>query len=184
MRSTRARAELLVRCLARAGEVGAARHHANACDVLFRRELGRAPDPRVRRAADDHGLESEPAVGDRAAAIGQLEAGRAAVAAGAVEPGIACLRQACAEARGVGEPQVLLARVLVALGVALVHGIRGRDEEGAAVLHEALLLAEAASGISPRRSARRARVRGGAGWARGVSGQLAAARHRPGGRRA
>jgi DNA-binding SARP family transcriptional activator len=135
--------ELLVRCLARAGEVGAARHHANACEVLFRRELGRAADPRVRRAADDHGLESEPAVGDRAAAIGQLEAGRAAVAAGAVEPGIACLRQACAEARGVGEP-ALLARALGALGVALVHSIRGRDEEGAAVLHEALPLAEAA----------------------------------------
>ena len=135
--------ELLVRCLARAGQVGAARHHANACDVLFRRELGRAADPRVRRAAEDHGRESEPAAGDRAAAIGQLDAGRAAVAAGAVEPGIACLRQACAEARGVGEP-ALLARALGALGVSLVHAIRGRDEEGAAVLHEALLLAEAA----------------------------------------
>ena len=41
--------ELLVRCLARAGEVGAAREQADACDVLFRRELGRAPDPGVRR---------------------------------------------------------------------------------------------------------------------------------------
>lgn len=135
--------ELLVRCLARAGEVGAARHHANACEVLFRRELGRAPDPRVRRAADEYGVGTPPAAGDRAAAVGQLEAGRAAMAAGAVEPGIACLRQACAEARGVGE-QALLARALAALGVALVHAIRGRDEEGAAVLHEALVLAEAA----------------------------------------
>jgi len=135
--------ELLVRCLARAGEAGAARHQANACEVLFRRELGRAPDSRVRRAADDQGLDEALAVGDRAAAIGQLEAGRAAVAAGAVEPGIACLRQACEEARGVGEP-ALLARVLAALGEALVHAIRGRDEEGAAVLHEALVLAEAA----------------------------------------
>ncbi|MGI8874387.1 MAG: BTAD domain-containing putative transcriptional regulator [Egibacteraceae bacterium] len=135
--------ELLVRCLARAGEFSAARHHANACEVLFRRELGRAPDPRVRRAADEHGAESPPAIGDRAAAMGQLEAGRAAVAAGAVEPGIACLRQACAEARAVGEP-ALLARALAALGVALVHAVRGRDEEGAAVLHEALPLAEAA----------------------------------------
>ena len=135
--------ELLVRCLARAGEVGAARHHANACEVLFRRELGRAPDARVRRAADEHGADRPPAVGDRAAAIGQLDAGRAAVDAGAVEPGVACLRQACAEARGVGD-QALLARTLAALGVALVHAVRGRDEEGAAVLHEALALAEAA----------------------------------------
>jgi DNA-binding SARP family transcriptional activator len=134
--------ELLVRCLARAGQLGAARHHANACEVLFRRELGRAPDPRVRRAADEHDAGGEPGGGDRAAAVGQLEAGRAAVAAGAVEPGVAWLRQACAEARGVADPG-LLARTLAALGVALVHAVRGRDEEGAAVLHEALALAEA-----------------------------------------
>jgi DNA-binding SARP family transcriptional activator len=134
--------ELLVRCLARAGEVGAARAHADACEVLFRRELGRAPDPGVRRAADEQGAQSVSPGGDRAAALGQLDAGRAAVAAGAVEPGVACLRQACAEARGVGEP-ALLARVLAALGAALVHSVRGGDEEGAAVLHEALALAEA-----------------------------------------
>lgn len=135
--------ELLVRCLARAGELDAARDHADACEVLFRRELGRAPDPRVRRAADEHGAEGTPAPGDRAAALGQLDAGRAALDAGAVEPGVACLRQASAEARGVGDP-ALLARTLAALGVALVHAVRGRDEEGAAVLHEALALAEAA----------------------------------------
>ena len=52
-------------------------------------------------------------------------------------------RQACAEARGVGDP-ALLARALAALGGALVHSVRGGDEEGAAVLHEALALAEAA----------------------------------------
>jgi tetratricopeptide (TPR) repeat protein len=134
--------ELLVRCLARAGEVGAARQHADACAVLFRRELGRAPDPGVRRAADENDAQSPPAGGDRAAALGQLDAGRAAVAAGAVEPGVACLRQACTEARGVGD-QVLLARALAALGAELVHSVRGGDEEGAAVLHEALALAEA-----------------------------------------
>jgi len=133
--------ELLVRCLATAGEVGAARRHAGACEVLFRRQLGRAPDPRVRRAADGHGAEGPPAGGDRAAALGQLQAGQAALDAGAVEPGVACLRQACAEARGVGDP-ALLARALAALGVALVHAVRGRDEEGAAILHEALALAE------------------------------------------
>ena len=134
--------ELLVRCLARAGEVAAAREHAEACEVLFRRELGRAPDPGVLRAADEHDAQSDAAVGDRAAALGQLDAGRAAVDAGAVEPGIATLRQACAEARAVGDP-ALLARVLAALGSALVHLLRGGDEEGTAVLHEALALAEA-----------------------------------------
>jgi tetratricopeptide (TPR) repeat protein len=134
--------ELLVRCLARSGDVGAARAHAEACEALFMRELGRAPDPRVRRAADEDEAQRQPAAGDRAAALGQLDAGRAALDAGAVEPGIACLRQACAEARGVGDP-ALLARALAALGVALVHAVRGRDEEGAAVLHEALAIAEA-----------------------------------------
>ncbi len=130
-----------MRCLARAGDAGAAREHAEACERLFRRELGRTPDPGVLRAAGEHGAQGATA-GDRAAAIGQLEAGRAAVAAGAVEPGIACLRQASAEARGVGDP-ALLARSLAALGSALVHLLRGGDEEGAAVLHEALALAEA-----------------------------------------
>jgi DNA-binding SARP family transcriptional activator len=133
--------ELLVRCLARAGQRAAAREHADACDVLFRRQLGRAPDPGVRGAAEEP--RPAPSGGDRAAALGQLDAGRAAVDAGAVEPGVACLRQACAEARGVGDP-ALSARALAALGAALVHSVRGGDEEGAAVLHEALALAEAA----------------------------------------
>ena len=133
--------ELLVRCLSRAGEVAAARDHADACEVLFRRELGRAPDPRVRRAAGEEDPAAAPGGGDRAAAVGQLEAGRAALDAGAPEPGVACLRQACAEARGVGDP-ALLAQALATLGTALVHAVRGRDEEGAAMLHEALALAE------------------------------------------
>ena len=133
--------ELLVRSLAAAGEAGAAREHADACERLYRRELGRAPDPSVRRAAEEH--DGGPAaVGDRAAAVGQLEAGRAAVAAGAVEPGIACLRLAAAEARAVGDP-ALLARSLASLGAALVHFLRGGDAEGSAVLHEALAVAEA-----------------------------------------
>ena len=132
--------ELLVRCLVRAGDLAGAREHAEACEALFRRELGRTPDPGVRRAATEP---SAPAAGDRAAALGQLDAGRAALDAGAVEPGIACLRHAAAEARGVGDP-ALLARVLAALGVALVHAMRGGDAEGTAMLHEALALAEAA----------------------------------------
>ncbi len=132
--------ELLVRCLARAGDAGAAREHADACERQFRRELGRAPDPGVRRAVERE--PQVPAGADRAAAVGQLDAGRAAVAAGAIEPGIAVLRQASAEARGVGDP-ALLARSLAALGSALVHLLRGSDEEGAEVLHEALALAEA-----------------------------------------
>lgn len=131
--------ELLVRCLATGGDASAARHHAVACEVLFRRELGRLPDPKVRRAADP--AEHLDAPGDRRAALGQLRAGLAAIDAGAVEPGIACLRMAAAEARALGDPHVL-ARVLSELGTALVHAVRGRDEEGVALLHEGLALAE------------------------------------------
>ncbi|MEA2314857.1 MAG: hypothetical protein QOI03_1549 [Solirubrobacteraceae bacterium] len=135
--------ELLVRCLARAGQVGAARHQATVCELLFQRELGRPPDSRVRRAADAVEASGPPPIGDRAAALGQMEAGVAAMAAGAAEPGVACLRLACAEARALGDGRVL-ARVLVTLGGALVHAVRGRDEEGAAVLHEALAVGDAA----------------------------------------
>jgi DNA-binding SARP family transcriptional activator len=130
--------ELLVRCLAASGDFGAARHAAVSCEVLFRRELGRSPDASVARAADP--AEQLKAVGDRAVALGQLRAGLAAIDAGAVEPGIACLRMACAEARALGD-QAVLTRAMLELGVALVHAIRGRDEEGAAVLHEVLALA-------------------------------------------
>jgi DNA-binding SARP family transcriptional activator len=132
--------ELLVRCLAGAGDADGARRQVAASEALFRRELGRSPDPRVARAADGD-ADSPPAVGDRAVAMGLLGAGRAALAAGAVEPGIACLRQSCAEARLVDDP-ALLAETLAATGVALVHAVRGRDEEGSALLNEALALAE------------------------------------------
>lgn len=73
--------------------------------------------------------------------LAQLQAGIAAIDAGAVEPGMACLRMACAQARGCGDARVL-ARVLLELGSALVHAARGRDEEGAAMLHQALMVAD------------------------------------------
>ena len=131
--------ELLVRCLVAAGDAGAAQHHAVACEVLFRRELGRLPDEKVRGAVDRPAPFDAP--GNRAAALGQLRAGVLAIDAGAVEPGIACLRMAAAEARALGDPGVL-ARVLLDLGIALVHAIRGQDEEGVTLLHEALASAE------------------------------------------
>jgi tetratricopeptide (TPR) repeat protein len=133
--------ELLVRCLAASGDGDAARHHAASCEILFRQEFGRLPDPRIRRAADPADRLEAP--GDRNAAIGQLRAGLAAIDAAAVEPGIACLRMAAAEARALGEPEIL-ARVLLELGIALVHAVRGQDEEGIALLHEALAVAERA----------------------------------------
>jgi DNA-binding SARP family transcriptional activator len=133
--------ELLIRCLARAGRREAAAQQLAACESLFRRELGVAPGPELRSAASEADRPAAGAVGDRDAALGQLEAGAAALDAGAVEPGVQILREACAEAAASGDAS-LEARGLAALGSALVHSLRGRDEEGAARLHEALQLAE------------------------------------------
>jgi DNA-binding SARP family transcriptional activator len=134
--------ELLVRCLARHGDAAAAGRQAAAYEELLQRELGRRPGPELRRAAGESDDPTHGAVGDRSAALGQLEAGRAALDAGAVEPGIECLHLACAEAAACGDEGVR-ARALAALGSALVHAVRGGDEEGAAALHEALARAEA-----------------------------------------
>jgi DNA-binding SARP family transcriptional activator len=132
--------ELLIRCLARAGDRAGAEEQLTRCEQLFRAELGTAPGPELRQAAGETAALAQ-AAGDRMAAAAQLEAGRAALDAGAVEPGIECLRLASAEAAACGD-EALQAAALGALGSALVHAVRGRDEEGAAVLHESLALAE------------------------------------------
>ena len=133
--------ELLIRCLARAGRRRAAERQLAECEALFLRELGVAPGPELRSAAGETDRTGRGAVGDREVALGQLHAGHAALDAGTVEPGVQILRQACAEAAASGDAS-LEARALAALGSALVHAVRGRDEEGAVRLHEALRLAE------------------------------------------
>jgi DNA-binding SARP family transcriptional activator len=132
--------ELLIRCLARRGDRAGAERQLAVCEELFMRELGVRPGPELELAAREGQRAATEAVGDPAAALGQLEAGRAALDAGAVQPGLDCLRMACAEAAACGDAR-LQARSLVALGSALVHAVRGRDGEGAAVLNEALALA-------------------------------------------
>jgi DNA-binding SARP family transcriptional activator len=133
--------ELLIRCFARAGRSADAQRQLTECETLLRRELGAAPGPELARAARESDLLRGGAAGDRDAALAQLKAGEAALEAGAVEPGVEILRQACAEAAASGDTQVE-ARTLAVLGSALVHAVRGRDEEGALRLHEALRLAE------------------------------------------
>ena len=133
---------LLVRCLTAAGSRDEALAQVQRCEDLFRAELGFPPSPQLRVAAEapPGSVRTGPA-GGRASAVAQLEAGQAAVDAGAVGAGLECLRRAVAEAEVVHD-QPLRLRALVALGSALVHAVRGRDEEGAAVLHEALAEAE------------------------------------------
>lgn len=133
--------ELLIRCLARGGRKVEAERQLAECEALLMRELGIAPGPELARAARESDVRRGGALGDTEAALAQLAAGEGALEAGAVEPGVEILRQACAEAAGAGEAS-LQARALATLGSALVHAVRGRDEEGALRLHEALRLAE------------------------------------------
>jgi hypothetical protein len=69
--------------------------------------------------------------------VAQIEAGEAAIGAGALEPGLQCLRRAIIDADAHGDLS-LRARPGVTLGGALVQAARGRDAEGSAALHEAL----------------------------------------------
>jgi len=112
------------------------------CEELLRNELGVEVTDSLREAALV-GTQPGPPLSSRAAAVSQLRAGRAALVAGAVDAGILCLRQAAAVAVQCKD-KTLLARALAALGGALVHAIRGHDEEGAIILNEALLIADQA----------------------------------------
>jgi DNA-binding SARP family transcriptional activator len=135
---------LLVRSLATAGDRATALRQVAVCEDTLRRELGIAPSAALREAAAEHtGSSAGLPVSGRAAAASQLEAGRAAIVAGAVEAGIDCLRRAAAEAASCGAAD-LRGRAMAALGSALIHSVRGRDEEGVVLLHEAILFAERA----------------------------------------
>ena len=132
---------LLVRCLRAAGDHQAAARHVESCTELFRRELGVPPTPALRAAASAPEVAVEARVSGRAAVLAQVEAGEAALTAGAVETGVQRIRGAVAGARKVDD-RALLAQALVSLGGALVHSARGTDEEGAAALYEGTTLAE------------------------------------------
>lgn len=134
--------ELLVRAHAASGDREGAARQLAACVDLFRRELGVEPGPTVYAAAQATGPSATvTAVTGRAAARAQLDAGEAAIGAGAVDAGLECLRRAAAEAHACGDLE-LKARVLLAAGRALTHAARGRDEEASAALHEAVAFAD------------------------------------------
>lgn len=135
---------LLIRALVSAGDAAAAQRQLRASMDLLRRELGVEPTATLLRAADVAGAIASGGhdMGPRRSGVGALlEAGRAAVNAGAADAGMETLRRAIAEARAAGDME-LESRGLLALGIAYVHAGRGRDGEGATVLHRSLALAE------------------------------------------
>jgi tetratricopeptide (TPR) repeat protein len=92
---------------------------------------------------------AEAPTGGRAAAEAFLESGEAAIAAGAFDRGLGELRDAAASASASGETAVEAA-ALLGWGSALVHGAKGRDEDGSAALHRAMRAAES---VGDRRTA-------------------------------
>lgn len=134
--------ELLIRAYASAGDRGAADRQRDACVALFRLELGVDPGLAVLHAAETtsgHGHTQRKS--SRASVAARLEAGQAAMDAGAIDGAIAALRGAVEEAHDTDHADLQTASLL-ALGSALVHGVRGRDGEGAGILHEAIAAAE------------------------------------------
>jgi DNA-binding SARP family transcriptional activator len=132
--------ELFLRVLVAAGRSVLASVHLASCEALFARE-GLVPSPAMRAAARDPGPRPRLRAGVVAASL--LRAGTAALDAGAVDAGIETLRRAATEAERSADPATQ-ADVLLALGSALVHAVRGSDGEGAVVLHRALLAARTA----------------------------------------
>ena len=132
--------ELLLRALVVAGHPAQASVHLDACLALFARE-GVVPSAALRQAARGDG--PRPSSGLRAGVVTRslLQAGEAALSAGAADAGVETLRRAAEEAARARDP-VLEAEVLRTLGSALVHAVRGADGEGAVVLHRARALAQ------------------------------------------
>ncbi len=134
---------LLVQALVAAGSEAAAGHVA-ATEAMFRTELGTPPSPALRSALRPTVAGPAPGVSARATASALLDAGLAALDAGAVDAGMECLRRAAAEAERAGDDR-LRAATLLELGSALVHAVRGYDDEGAVLLRRAADLGVEAS---------------------------------------
>ncbi len=138
---------LLVKALVAAGLHAAAARHVEATVDLFRSELGAEPSVALRGAARRAVSDPAPGVSTQAVVTALLDAGSAALDAGAVDAGIECLRRAVSEAERAGD-DALRARALLELGTALVHSVRGFDDEGAVLLRQAVDIGQT-DGLAP-----------------------------------
>ncbi|MET0953688.1 MAG: BTAD domain-containing putative transcriptional regulator [Aeromicrobium sp.] len=126
---------LLIRLYRRSGDQAAATRQYDACRQTWARELGVAPGPAVDFALQEELPRSREAVDDDSIAA-TLEAGVAAVSAGATSSGLSSLR-AAAQLSDRATSSRLRVRARLALAEALIHSLRGHDEEGLAIAHRA-----------------------------------------------
>jgi DNA-binding SARP family transcriptional activator len=132
---------LLVKSLVLSGDVDRALDHVVAVEQSFRSELGCDPSPALRSAARARVADPPPGVSAATLATTLLSSGRAALSAGAIDAGLDCLRRAGAQAEMAGDDPVL-AQCLLELGSALVHSVRGFDDEGSVLLEQAACIAQ------------------------------------------
>ncbi len=130
---------LLVRSFAAAQDETAVQEQLTTSRELFRDELGLDLGSELYEAARMAPRGPAAARLGAAAARAMIESGEAAVGAGAIDAGVRELREAAETAAG--DPAIE-AIAWCALGSALVHATKGRDEEGAAALHRAIRAAE------------------------------------------
>ena len=132
---------LLIRLYRLSGDDDTAAKQFAACTKLFASELGAAPGPAVV-AAMRTPVYRHAEIADDAAIEALVEAGAAAVSAGASEAGAASLRTAVRLADDAGATRLRLCSRLV-LAETLIHSLRGFDQEGLGVLHEVNDIAQA-----------------------------------------
>jgi DNA-binding SARP family transcriptional activator len=126
---------LVIRLYRLTGDDAAAARQYAACVETFDRELGVRPGPALGAALTEPRPDPGAVAGD-ATIDALIEGGTAAVAAGALDAGVRSLRNAARLADVADRPELRVAARLV-LAEALIHSIRGFDEEGLAALHEA-----------------------------------------------
>jgi DNA-binding SARP family transcriptional activator len=125
---------LVIRLYRLTGNDAAAERQYAVCRETFARELGVAPGPAVEAALRERRQEAGEV--DAATIAAVVEAGAAAIAAGAREAGVQSLRSAARLADD-RQPAALRVRSRLVLAEALIHSLGGLDEEGLAALHEA-----------------------------------------------
>lgn len=126
---------LVIRLYRLTGDDDAAEKQFAAYAAVLDRELGVAPGPALKAAMRERRHEPDEAVDD-ATIEAIIEAGTAAVSAGALTAGVDSLRSAARFADATGRTGLRVSARL-ALAEALIHALGGLDEDGLATLYEA-----------------------------------------------
>jgi tetratricopeptide (TPR) repeat protein len=130
---------LLIRLYRLAGDDTAAEQQYAAFTRALQTELGVTPGAAVESARHESPRDCAGVATDSSIEA-VIEAGSAAIAAGAIEPGVTSLRTAVRIADA-GRVTRLRVQSRLVLAEALIHSLGGLDEEGLAHLHEADRLA-------------------------------------------